>query len=88
MPCRGEQLAKQISAVDRQYQPGTTKHALAIQEIKQRHAEQAQQMAGSEAEVMRVVDSGIQALVHLLGDLPNSRRAETEADKARHRLLV
>lgn len=81
--CRGEQLAKQIAAVDQQYRPGTTKHALALQEVKQRHAAEVQTMQSGEAEVGRVIDSGINALVRLLVDLPNSRRAETEADKVR-----
>lgn len=76
--CSGEQLAKELVKIDQQFVSGTTKHALAVEQAKEAYA---QRERDAEVAVARLLDTGIEALLSLLVELPNSRRAETEADK-------
>jgi hypothetical protein len=76
--CSGDELARDILKIDQQFVKDTTKHALAVEEAKKAYAEREKQ---ANVAVARMLDSGTQVLLRLLVELPNSRRAETEADK-------
>lgn len=81
--CRRQKLAEDLAEVDRRYVRGSPEHANATARAQARYERALEKAGCSDAAARNAIGTGVRLLSNLLLDLPNSRRAEAEADLVR-----
>jgi hypothetical protein len=81
--CREQKYAAMLEDVNRRYRQGTREHEQAVQRAQAVAAQAAGKDQQAEELLRKAMDTGTQCLLSLLVQLPNSRRAEREADLVR-----
>eukprot|EP00892_Ulva_mutabilis_P010091 jgi/Ulvmu1/7454/UM036_0116.1 len=73
-------LAGQVAEVNKRYRPGTPEHQAAVARAQDEYERALMQAGRDDAALRNVFGTGVRFLSNLLVGLPNSRRAESEAD--------